>query len=1435
MESSTLREVAVQVCHYFKDFLETDFKRQQVPRRRILLNSDAGFRCGMRVKPYEALERDLWNLLGRPSAEPLQLKLGPRKYTRALSPVLQKIIEEQVAAIDPRAVDRTLQACKGHIDATYARSIEDPEKWIEGVMEYVQAKVGEFIVRPLIAKLDGPLQRSAYSVIDSLYAAEIDLISAVAAELTAQLPDVLAKHLARPDATAVSDALTTFLTVASAQEALNTFFAAFVTADAYLEFRDLETYTTISEGVQMYLYIGSCRFRNVQYPLFFVPVQVDKLPDALGYQLTLINQLFANRAAIDFVLHELAQAKMREWVSPIQDRINYLAGEQSIYEVARGLFGLVANAMDLAGKIDLSSSASEASTADVTLSPALHLCAFERGEEALVNDYEELIDLARKGGGAIVDLFEDMVDGILTRNPKSIATAVDAEWDALSLPERLVCDTPIPLNEEQRKILIAVRNPEGRIVVVEGPPGTGKSHTITAIAADCALNQRSCLVLSDKNEALEVVQNKLSEAMNRVRHDRDFPNPLLRLGRQEANFKKLVGNQTLNQISAYSKAMRANAPQLEAERQDTSNQLKSAIEQTVATLGSIPIKRLKEMHIREARLAQVLPATLEWIQKHPIDEDALRAANSALGALPAMESYLEVLHQDGEFTPAALPARIRIDTVLVDFVSGIARTTLDGLRMFDQLDASQVRQLGALILEYRQLRMPVFGYLFRGGRVRALDTQLNELPVQRVLQMETDADRLESAVATANALRSKLHAAGLEERLAEGYLRVVRGVPDAAAVTAAAHAFDVLAKTPDVISELLTAATSDWTAALVYFVDWLEVRAAFTQAPQFDYVGSKSKLERLNTSMMNAHVDNRLVEFMNNHRTDARTLAQLIAQRQKFPEEKFDSVRRSFPIIIASIREFGEYMPLVDELFDVVVIDEASQVSVAQALPAILRAKKVVVLGDTKQFANVKSSHASNAINDKYRSNLVQFFERNVRRDAESLQRLAMFDVKRSILEFCSMAASYSIMLRKHFRSYPELISLSSEHFYDRQLQAIKVRGVPVEEVIRFDHVETAGKAVTRTSNIAEAEFITERLIELLDSEETPRTVGVITPFREQHTLLTRHLFGHLRGREFEDKLRLKVMTFDSCQGEERNIIFYSMVSTPGNDALNYIFPLSLDAARDSVEDKLKVQRLNVGFSRAQEMIWFVHSMPVELFRGSIGMALNHYGQVLQRKHGDASQTDASSPMETRVLGWLQSTQFVLAQPDDVEILPQFPIGEYLRQLDPMYSHPSWRVDFLLTCKTDKGPLRIVVEYDGFEFHFQQNVDVHVGNHQRYLKAEDVERQLTLESYGYRFLRINRFNLGSDPVATLDLRLAKLVELATGEQTAHVVDRLRKQAEGMMSKDMRQCTRCKGIKPLKKFFDTSLKDGAGSYGRVCMGCKNVPAGAGRSWTAAAQK
>ena len=105
MDPKSLREIGVRVSQYFRDFLETDFKRQQAPRRRIVVHSESGFRAGMRLRTYPALDQEFWKLLSRPSAEDLKLNLTPRRFTRPLSEVLKKVFEAQIDAIPPAQID----------------------------------------------------------------------------------------------------------------------------------------------------------------------------------------------------------------------------------------------------------------------------------------------------------------------------------------------------------------------------------------------------------------------------------------------------------------------------------------------------------------------------------------------------------------------------------------------------------------------------------------------------------------------------------------------------------------------------------------------------------------------------------------------------------------------------------------------------------------------------------------------------------------------------------------------------------------------------------------------------------------------------------------------------------------------------------------------------------------------------------------------------------------------------------------------------------------------------------------------------------------------------------------------------------------------------------------------------------------------------------
>jgi len=86
-------------------------------------------------------------------------------------------------------------------------------------------------------------------------------------------------------------------------------------------------------------------------------------------------------------------------------------------------------------------------------------------------------------------------------------------------------------------------------------------------------------------------------------------------------------------------------------------------------------------------------------------------------------------------------------------------------------------------------------------------------------------------------------------------------------------------------------------------------------------------------------------------------------------------------------------------------------------------------------------------------------------------------------------------------------------------------------------------------------------------------------------------------------------------------------------------------------------------------------------------------------------------------------------------------------------------VDFLLTYTDEcKKLYNIIIEYDGFEFHFKEHDSVNKSNYEQYRTDQDIYREKVLESYGYNFLRINRFNIGKEPVKKINQLLATVVK-----------------------------------------------------------------------------
>ena len=112
-------------------------------------------------------------------------------------------------------------------------------------------------------------------------------------------------------------------------------------------------------------------------------------------------------------------------------------------------------------------------------------------------------------------------------------------------------------------------------------------------------------------------------------------------------------------------------------------------------------------------------------------------------------------------------------------------------------------------------------------------------------------------------------------------------------------------------------------------------------------------------------------------------------------------------------------------------------------------------------------------------------------------------------------------------------------------------------------------------------------------------SIGIITPHTNQQKLLAEKI-NELEYKDYlYDENMLKIMTFDTCQGEERDTIYYSMVATKNVDRLWGVFIKDLSSVDVEEEGKIKAQRLNVGLSRAKECMHFVISKPVEEFNAN--------------------------------------------------------------------------------------------------------------------------------------------------------------------------------------------------------------------------------------------
>lgn len=442
-------------------------------------------------------------------------------------------------------------------------------------------------------------------------------------------------------------------------------------------------------------------------------------------------------------------------------------------------------------------------------------------------------------------------------------------------------------------------------------------------------------------------------------------------------------------------------------------------------------------------------------------------------------------------------------------------------------------------------------------------------------------------------------------------------------------------------------------------------------------------------------------------------LRQLLKQAGK-------AVQAMKPVFMMSPMSVAQYLAPGALEFDLLLIDEASQVQPVDALGAIARCRQLVVVGDDRQLPPTR------------------FFQKVPGEDVQEDEDTFSAADLESILGLCTAQGLPDRMLRWHYRSrHPSLIALSNKEFYRNQLYVVPSPDHPPDIGLHFHRIPGVYDRGGTAKNKVEARAVAKAVIQ--HARQSPNlSLGVGTFSVSQRDAILDEL--ELLRREYPDVERffvasgpepLFVKNLESIQGDERDVIFISVgYGRDNNGYMAMTFgPLSTEGGE---------RRLNVLITRARQRC--------EVF-SSIGA-------------GDIDLDRARSKGVAALKAFLQfaeTGQLDVAQPTGMD--PESPfeeeVAEALRGLGYEVDHEvgiaGFRIDLAVRDPQRPGRYIIGIECDGARYHSSRSA-----------RDRDRLRQKVLEDRGWIIHRIWSTDWYHHP----DEQLRKTVEAIERARTA---------------------------------------------------------------------
>lgn len=447
------------------------------------------------------------------------------------------------------------------------------------------------------------------------------------------------------------------------------------------------------------------------------------------------------------------------------------------------------------------------------------------------------------------------------------------------------------------------------------------------------------------------------------------------------------------------------------------------------------------------------------------------------------------------------------------------------------------------------------------------------------------------------------------------------------------------------------------------------------------------------------------------------------------------NTQKLHPILLTTPEVACEILPLQEGLFDLLIIDEASQMFTAEALPLIYRGKKVVIAGDNKQMP---PSNFFNAAGDEEEDFDEEESEIGVNDDeAElvvgeltlipALDNSCLLDAAEAVLPRSSPAQK---LLKIHYRSsFRELIEFSNHAFYDGELEApagnlaaTSILGRPIE----FNQVSDA--VFYKGVNEKEAQSIVNRIIQFWQQPDSP-SLGVIVMNAQQKMKIEDLLreYAELNPafstrleveREREDRgedVGFFIRNVENVQGDERDVIILG--ATYAGDSRRFGPLASAEHGR---------RRLNVAITRAKQGLVVFSSLNTMPRSGD--ETVNDKWYFLSYLRYASAVSSGNLKEVNLILDKLNPKRLALRNLDKYDSDFEMEVAEFLAthgyETEPQAPESGFRIDLAVKC-TDRLGYLCGIECDGAAYHSSWTA-----------RSRDIWRQKILQDKGWNIYRI---------------------------------------------------------------------------------------------------